>query len=172
LFSPLHLPLVFRQKGPSPELILQPWKCKEALDRCEYAIRHQQDEIARLRAELERRDEELTQLLAWITGDSDALHVGGRGQVAVLSVITGGGKWVEITIHADPLYQHLIVTTERKFWRCAARAENQKDDLNGGQGQAAQQSLSGHRKKGAYLRGQSLSPKHRRVCPALSRPSS
>src|SRR5262249_9488403 len=25
---------------------------------------------------------------------------------AVLSVITGGGKWVEITAHADPLYQH------------------------------------------------------------------
>ena len=31
---------------------------------------------------------------------------------AVLSVITGGGKWVEITTHADPLYQHLIVTAE------------------------------------------------------------
>ncbi len=37
---------------------------------------------------------------------------------AVLSVITGGGKWVEITTHADPLYQYLIVTAERKFWRC------------------------------------------------------
>jgi len=36
---------------------------------------------------------------------------------AVLSVITGGGKWVEINAHADPLYQHLIVTAERKFWR-------------------------------------------------------
>jgi hypothetical protein len=36
----------------------------------------------------------------------------------VLSVITGGGKWVEIKTHADPLYQHLIVTAERKFWRC------------------------------------------------------
>src|SRR6266516_2074750 len=32
---------------------------------------------------------------------------------AVLSVITGGGKWVESTTHADPLYQHLIVTAER-----------------------------------------------------------
>ena len=37
---------------------------------------------------------------------------------AVLSVITGGGKWVEIKTPADPLYQHLIVTAERKFWRC------------------------------------------------------
>src|SRR5579864_6729986 len=27
-------------------------------------------------------------------------------RTAVLSVITGGGKWVEIAGHADPLYQH------------------------------------------------------------------
>ena len=31
--------------------------------------------------------------------------VGARS--AVLSAITGGGKWVEITTHADPLYRHL-----------------------------------------------------------------
>jgi hypothetical protein len=31
-------------------------------------------------------------------------------KTAVLSVITGGGKWVEITVGADPLYQHLLVT--------------------------------------------------------------
>ena len=42
---------------------------------------------------------------------------------AVLSVITGGGKWAEITTHADPLYQHLIVTAERKFWRCVESGE-------------------------------------------------
>jgi predicted phage-related endonuclease len=42
---------------------------------------------------------------------------------AVLSVITGGGKWVEITAPADPLYQHLIVTAERKFWRCVESGE-------------------------------------------------
>src|SRR6516162_1782022 len=45
------------------------------------------------------------------------------GRSAVLSVITGGGKWVEITTHADPLYQHLIVTAERKFWRCVETGE-------------------------------------------------
>jgi hypothetical protein len=38
-------------------------------------------------------------------------------RAAVLSIITGGGKWVEIKTHADPLYQHLVVTAERKFWR-------------------------------------------------------
>jgi len=44
-------------------------------------------------------------------------------RASVLSVITGGGKWVEIKIHADPLYQHLIVTAERKFWRCVENGE-------------------------------------------------
>jgi predicted phage-related endonuclease len=42
---------------------------------------------------------------------------------AVLSVITGGGKWVEVTTHADPLYQHLLITAERKFWRCVESGE-------------------------------------------------
>src|SRR6202045_4873419 len=37
---------------------------------------------------------------------------------AALSVITGGGKWVEITVSADSLYQHLLLTAEKKFWRC------------------------------------------------------
>jgi predicted phage-related endonuclease len=45
------------------------------------------------------------------------------GRTAVLSIITGGGKWVEIATHADPLYQHLIVTAERKFWRCVESGE-------------------------------------------------
>jgi predicted phage-related endonuclease len=37
---------------------------------------------------------------------------------AALSIITGGGKWVEIAIAADCLYQHLLLTAEKKFWRC------------------------------------------------------
>ena len=44
-------------------------------------------------------------------------------RTAVLSVITGGGKWVEILADADPLYQHLIATAERKFWRCVESGE-------------------------------------------------
>ena len=42
---------------------------------------------------------------------------------AVLSIITGGGKWVEITLPADPLYQHLLLTAEKKFWRCVENGE-------------------------------------------------
>ena len=42
---------------------------------------------------------------------------------SVLSIITGGGKWVEIKIHADPLYQHLLLTAEKKFWRCVQEGE-------------------------------------------------
>jgi predicted phage-related endonuclease len=44
-------------------------------------------------------------------------------RTAVLSIITGGGKWVEITIPADPLYQHLLLTAEKKFWRCVETGE-------------------------------------------------
>src|SRR5256714_2391367 len=44
-------------------------------------------------------------------------------RTAVLSIITGGGKWVEMTIPADPLYQHLLLTAEKKFWRCVENGE-------------------------------------------------
>ena len=46
-----------------------------------------------------------------------------NARTAALSIITGGGKWVEITIPADPLYQHLLLTAERKFWRCVETGE-------------------------------------------------
>jgi predicted phage-related endonuclease len=42
---------------------------------------------------------------------------------AVLSIITGGGKWAQLTVHADPLYQHLLITDEREFWRCVQSGE-------------------------------------------------
>jgi hypothetical protein len=42
----------------------------------------------------------------------------GNAELSALSIITGGGKWVEITIPADSLYQHLLFTAEKKFWRC------------------------------------------------------
>ena len=38
-------------------------------------------------------------------------------------IITGGGKWVEISIAADPLYQHLLLTAEKKFWRSVESGE-------------------------------------------------
>jgi predicted phage-related endonuclease len=44
-------------------------------------------------------------------------------RTAALSIITGGGKWVEMTIPADPLYQHLLLTAERKFWRAVQTGE-------------------------------------------------
>lgn len=42
---------------------------------------------------------------------------------AALSIITGGGKWVELTIGADPLYQHLLLTAEKAFWHCVVSGE-------------------------------------------------
>jgi predicted phage-related endonuclease len=46
-----------------------------------------------------------------------------NARMTALSVITGGGKWVEITLSADPLYQHLLLTAEKKFWRCVESGE-------------------------------------------------
>src|ERR1700674_2720441 len=46
-----------------------------------------------------------------------------NAKTAALSVITGGGKWVEITVSADSLYQHLLLTAEKKFWRCVESGE-------------------------------------------------
>jgi hypothetical protein len=46
-----------------------------------------------------------------------------NAKLSILSIITGGGKWVEITVATDPLYQHLLFTAERKFWRCVESGE-------------------------------------------------
>ncbi len=47
-----------------------------------------------------------------------------NSKLSVLSIITGGGKWIEIHIPADPIYQHLLLTAEKKFWRCVETGES------------------------------------------------
>jgi putative phage-type endonuclease len=42
---------------------------------------------------------------------------------AALSIITGGGKWVEIKVPLDPLYLTVLVSAEKKFWRCVQSGE-------------------------------------------------
>jgi predicted phage-related endonuclease len=44
-------------------------------------------------------------------------------RTSVLSIITGGGKWVEVTIPVDPLYLSVLVSAEKKFWRCVQSGE-------------------------------------------------
>jgi predicted phage-related endonuclease len=44
-------------------------------------------------------------------------------RTSVLSIITGGGKWVEIAISMDPLYLSVLVSAEKKFWRCVQSGE-------------------------------------------------
>jgi hypothetical protein len=44
-------------------------------------------------------------------------------RTSVLSIITGGGKWVEIAIPMDPLYLSVLVLAEKKFWRCVQSGE-------------------------------------------------
>lgn len=42
---------------------------------------------------------------------------------SVLSIITGGGKWVEISIPADPVYQTVLIHVEKAFWRSVQTGE-------------------------------------------------
>jgi len=44
-------------------------------------------------------------------------------KAAVLSIITGGGKWVEMAIAADPVYQTALIYAERAFWRAVSGGE-------------------------------------------------
>ena len=44
---------------------------------------------------------------------------------AVLSIVTRGGKWVESKVHADPLYQHLLLICLSVFPSNAAGALSQ-----------------------------------------------
>jgi predicted phage-related endonuclease len=44
-------------------------------------------------------------------------------RTSVLSIITGGGKWVEIAIPLDPLYLSVLVSAEKEFWRCVQSGE-------------------------------------------------
>jgi predicted phage-related endonuclease len=46
-----------------------------------------------------------------------------NARMAALSIITGGGKWIEMTVPADALYQHFLITAERRFWRCVQTGE-------------------------------------------------
>jgi hypothetical protein len=50
-----------------------------------------------------------------------AQHVGDC--FAQLCAVRRGGKWIEIAVHADPLYQHLLLTAGRKLWRCVQTGE-------------------------------------------------
>src|SRR5438046_9562066 len=44
-------------------------------------------------------------------------------RASVLSLVTGGGKWVEVAIPMDPLYLTVLVSAEKKFWRCVQSGE-------------------------------------------------
>lgn len=42
---------------------------------------------------------------------------------AILSIITGGGTWVELSIDADPIYQTILIAAEKAFWRSVKNGE-------------------------------------------------
>jgi predicted phage-related endonuclease len=42
---------------------------------------------------------------------------------SVLSIITGGGKWIELSFEADPIYQTILIAAEKAFWRVVKTGE-------------------------------------------------
>jgi hypothetical protein len=42
---------------------------------------------------------------------------------SVLSIITGGGKRVELAIEADPIYQTVLIAAEKAFWQAVKTGE-------------------------------------------------
>ena len=36
---------------------------------------------------------------------------------SVLSIITGGGTWIELSVDADPIYQTILIAAEKAFWQ-------------------------------------------------------
>ena len=42
---------------------------------------------------------------------------------SVLSIINGGGKWIEILIEADPIFQTILIAAEKAFWRAVKTGE-------------------------------------------------
>ena len=65
-----------------------------------------------------------------------------HSRASVLSIITGGGKWVEITIPMDPLYLSVLVSAEKKFWRCVQSAKSLISSMPSRRGRASMPSAS------------------------------
>ena len=42
---------------------------------------------------------------------------------SVLSIINGGGNWVELSVDADPIYQTILIAAEKAFWRAVKTGE-------------------------------------------------
>jgi hypothetical protein len=63
-------------------------------------------------------------------------------RTSVLPIITGGGKWVEIAIPMDPLYLSVLVSAEKKFWRCVQSGEVPHSSWPSRLGPASRQSAS------------------------------
>jgi hypothetical protein len=59
---------------------------------------------------------------AFIAGAQHSLWVA-QAKCAVLSVLTGDGGWIAAVVDADPLYQHLLLTAEKRFRVCVETGE-------------------------------------------------
>ena len=63
-------------------------------------------------------------------------------RTSVLSIITGGGKWVEITIPMDPLYLSVLVAAEKSSGAACNLAKRPISSMPSRRGRASRPSAS------------------------------
>jgi predicted phage-related endonuclease len=49
--------------------------------------------------------------------------VAGTKKSVLSIIINGGGKWIELSIEADPIYQTILISAEKAFWRAVKTGE-------------------------------------------------
>jgi predicted phage-related endonuclease len=42
---------------------------------------------------------------------------------SVLSIITGGGTWIQLSVEADPIFQTILIAAEKAFWQSVKTGE-------------------------------------------------
>jgi predicted phage-related endonuclease len=42
---------------------------------------------------------------------------------SVLSIITGGGTWIQLSVEADPIFQTILIAAEKAFWQSVRTGE-------------------------------------------------
>jgi predicted phage-related endonuclease len=45
---------------------------------------------------------------------------------SVLSIITGGGSWIQLSVEADPIYQTILIAAEKAFWQSVPEPANRR----------------------------------------------
>jgi len=85
---------------------------------------------------------------------------------SVLSIINGGGKWIELSIEADPIYQTILIAAEKGFLAAVKTARpdvvrlraSKTTDRSGPRGRHERLQLLGRIRRTIFARPKTLTP--------------